>query len=175
MYVIKTEDEGDHVNQMQSQFRQRLAEAGKSGELTALEGEISELLLEHSRLNDVLVIKLNYPPGKNIFQRLRSGFTAISRKIDKPILVVGDEVTPMDNCLLAYDGSNKSKEALFIAAYMSARWKWPLHIITVDDGSADLDVEVAYAKKYLRMLGINFEYQLTAGRVAQRDPKRVCT
>jgi nucleotide-binding universal stress UspA family protein len=95
---------------------------------------------------------------------MTSGFTTIARKLERPILVVGEQVTNMNSQLLAYDGSSKSKEALYIAAYLAARWNSPLSIITVDDGSPDLANAIANAKAYLSKLGIHYNYHISAGK-----------
>jgi nucleotide-binding universal stress UspA family protein len=163
---IKNEIEEDdkHYALLYDEFSNRLASSGKSGTLSIATGEISTAIVQHARLSDLLVLKLNYPPSASVFDRMTSGFTTIARKLERPILVVGEQVTNMNSQLLAYDGSSKSKEALYIAAYLAARWNSPLSIITVDDGSPDLVNAIANAKAYLSKLGIHYNYHISAGK-----------
>jgi nucleotide-binding universal stress UspA family protein len=163
---IKNEKEEDSEHQvaLNDEFTKRLALSGKSGTLSFSTGEISTAIVRHARLSDLLVLKLTYPPSASVFDRMSSGFTTIARKLEHPILVVGEQVTIMNSHLLAYDGSPKSKEALIIAAYLAARWNSPLTIITVDDGSLDLADAIANAKAYLSKLGIQYNYHISAGK-----------
>ena len=39
----------------------------------------------------------------------------------------------MDNALLAFDGSTKSKEALFVATYLAEKWHTKLMVLTIAD------------------------------------------
>jgi len=163
---IKQDDEEDdkYLADLNEEFSKKLEFSGMSGTISFVTGEISTAIVKHARLSDLLVLRLTYPPSSSVFDRMSSGFTAIARKIDRPILVVGEHVTNMKNYLLAYDGSSESKEALFISAYLSARWNTSLNIITVDDGSPDLATAIAYAKAYLSRLGIHYNYHVCAGK-----------
>jgi nucleotide-binding universal stress UspA family protein len=38
----------------------------------------------------------------------------------------------MDRALLAYDGSPKANEALFVAAYLRSRWSIPRTVVTIE-------------------------------------------
>ncbi|MCJ7694583.1 MAG: universal stress protein [Anaerolineaceae bacterium] len=167
LHVIRKEISKQEDSEfIQSRFSATLEAEKSSGNLLITEGEISDVLIDHSRLNDLLVLKLTYPPSTNLFDRLSSGFTNILRHINRPVLTVTDYVTPMDNLLLAFDGSPKSKEALYISAYIAARWHFPLHVITIDDGTPDLALEVAQANAYLTKLDIDYDYIIGAGDVA---------
>lgn len=159
----KEEDDEYHAK-LHDEFSHRLASSGKSGTFSIATGEISTAIVQHARLSDLLVLKLTYPPSASVFDRMSSGFTTIARKLERPILVVGEQVTHMKSHLLAYDGSPKSKEALFIAAYLAARWNSPLNIVTIDDGSPDLTNAIANAKAYLSKLGIHYNYLISAGK-----------
>ena len=172
---IKKENEEDenYISALQEEFLSRLELSGKTGTISIVKGEISTLIVKHARLSDLLVLRLIYPPSSSILDRMSSGFIGIARKIERPILVVSDQVTNMSNYLLAYDGSPKSKEALFISAYLAARWNSSLNIITVDDGSPDLADAIAYAKAYLSKLGIGYYYHICAGKFEEEVLKLV--
>ena len=69
----------------------------------------------------------------------------------------------MDRAILAYDGSPKAHEALFVAAYMAKQWLTQLTVITVETkntpGSA-----LQRAKAYLEKQGIMDANYLLAPR-----------
>jgi nucleotide-binding universal stress UspA family protein len=55
----------------------------------------------------------------------------------------------LDHAVLAFDGSPKSKEALFVATYLAEQWKTELTIFTgLGDGSPDNSVQ-EFAQNYL--------------------------
>ncbi len=153
--------------ELTNQFNNRIHNSGQYGKLLIAEGEITKLVHDYSLLNDLLVLKLIYAPSDNIFDRLSSGFSALLRKSKRPILVVREEVTDLDKILLAYDGSPKSKEALFMSAYFAARYGSTLRIISIDDGSADIELQVSYAKSYLNKMKINYQYLFEKGDVTR--------
>ncbi len=169
LHVVGDDDDVDseEMQNLQARFAERLHEVGKVGKLLIAEGDVSKLVLEHSLLNDLLVLKLSYPPANSMIDRLSSGFSAIMRKSIRPILVVRERVTDMNNLLLAYDGSLKSKEALFVSAYVAARWHYPLTVITIDDGSPGLEAVISQAKSYFERLSIPNTYIVEKGDVTK--------
>lgn len=162
LHVIAPEDKVDAEThqQMETRFEQRLKAAGIEGKLLAVAGDITQMIMEHSLLSDLLVMKLTYPPTGGLIDRLTSGIASILRNVKRPVLLVKEQVRPPEKMLIVYNGSSKSKEALFIGAYFSARWGAKLTLFTLDDGTPDLQTEMSYAKTYLRKLNLEFEYIL---------------
>jgi nucleotide-binding universal stress UspA family protein len=64
--------------------------------------------------------------------------------------------------LLAYDGSLKSQEALFIAAYLAGAWKIRLSVLSVGPESDSKDI-LSDAEKYLEIHNIEANYILEDG------------
>jgi len=85
-------------------------------------GDITNRITEHSLLNDLVTMKLSFPPTGSLIDRLTSGIASILRNSKRPVLLVKERVLPPDRMLIVYNGSPKSKEALFIGAYYAARW-----------------------------------------------------
>jgi hypothetical protein len=50
---------------------------------------------------------------------------------------------------LAFDGSPKAKEALFVAAYVAERWHTKLTVLTLRDKSRATPAALDYARDYL--------------------------
>ncbi|MGV8050728.1 MAG: hypothetical protein AB2L21_10385 [Anaerolineaceae bacterium] len=165
LHVVDPKDQRDESvhRAMQERFEKRLAETGHRGKLLIVEGDITTTIYEHSLLNDILVLKLTYPPTGGIIDRLSSGIAAILRKCLRPILVMKEKAIPVTSILLVYDGSPKSKEALYVAAYLAARFGIKLDVFTLDTGIPDIEAEASYAKTYLRKLNLNFTYTIKKG------------
>jgi nucleotide-binding universal stress UspA family protein/ribosome modulation factor len=157
-----TLDEQAH-KEMDVRFERRLAEAGVSGKLLIVSGDITNKLSEHSLLSDLLVLRLVFPPTGGILDRLSSGIGTILRGAKRPVLIVKEQALPFERMLVVYDGSPKSKEALFVSAYFAGRYGANLYLCALDDGTPDLEAEISYAKTYLRKLNLDFEYVLREG------------
>jgi nucleotide-binding universal stress UspA family protein len=52
--------------------------------------------------------------------------------------------------LLAYDGSPKAKEALFVATYLAERWTTPVVVVSVPESRHDADKAIREAQDYLK-------------------------
>ncbi len=165
LHVIDAKDKksSETHTEMQQRFKNRLADAGMSGKLLMAEGDISAMLLRHSLLSDILVMKLTYAPTGSLFDRLSSGISTLLHKSRRPVLFVKQSAVPIQSILLAYDGSPKSKEALYVAAYSAARFKLKLDVFSLDNGTADLEAEASFAKTYLRKLNLDFTYRVEQG------------
>jgi nucleotide-binding universal stress UspA family protein len=148
--IVKDEDDFDEAadQKQAAAFEERLQSAQLEGNLTFTQGMIAEKICERAKVNDLVVLRLSHPPSSNIFERLSSGFRLILRQCSRPILVVKENVTALDKILLAYDGSPKGKEALFVAAYLTSRYGFPLTVLVVDrddeKGQAMLDEAADY-------------------------------
>lgn len=162
LHVISPSDllgEEEH-RKMEMRFEERLAAVGMGGKLLIVSGDITGQISEHSLLSDLLVLHLAFPPSGNILDRLTSGIGTILRGARRPILIVKDQAQPLDRLLVVYNGSPKSREALFVSAYLAGRYGARLWLLTLDDGSPDLETEMSYAKTYLRKLNLDYEYIL---------------
>jgi nucleotide-binding universal stress UspA family protein len=67
----------------------------------------------------------------------------------------------MDRVLLAFDGSVKSREALFVATYLAEKWKAKLSVLTI--GEYDSKSVQDYARSYLELHEIPAEYIVKSG------------
>ena len=65
-----------------------------------------------------------------------------------PILAVPGSRSPMNHALLAYDGSPKAKEALYLSTYLASRWNISLTIISVMESSQVTDKTLREALSY---------------------------
>ena len=151
----KTEEE---VDVYQQRFDQRLFEAGMTGKFFLRKGEPASALLEFSLLSDLLVLKLSHPPAASLMDRISHGIITILQQSRRPVLFVKDIPLPVSSILLPFDGGQRSKEALFVAAYYGARYGCPLHLLLVTSGSDKDEVNRYYAETYLERLGVKAVY-----------------
>lgn len=151
---------------VQAEFTQRCEDAGIPGTMVVTTGKISNQICARSRLTDLVILNLAHPPPAKVLAKLGSGFRNIIRNCTGPILAVPDQASSLDSALLAYDGSPKADEALFVAAYMAGRWHIPLVVTTVKDNSRVTEDTLGSARKYLEDYGVQALFILKEGPVA---------
>ena len=120
-----------------------------------------------ARWNDLVVLSLSYPPAPQAIARLGSGLSTLLRRCPRPVLTAPGSSSNLDRALLAYDGSPKADEALFVATYLSGKWNIPLVVVTVIEmGRTTLDT-LARAQKYLNTHGVQAAFVKESGPVAE--------
>lgn len=123
------EKEDEEVQALREEFARRCAQAGVRGNLAVEAGKIARRICERSRWADLVVLRLAHPPAPQPVARLGSGLRTIIHRCVTPVLAVPEEPTALNRLLLAYDGSPKAREALYIAAYLVARWQASLVVV----------------------------------------------
>jgi nucleotide-binding universal stress UspA family protein len=150
------------IQGMREKFENLCTQAGLSGAFSVSIGEISKVILDRVRFNDLIVLNVAHPPSENMFTRLSSGLRTILRRSARPVLAAPGKVCTIDKLLLAYDGSLKAREALFLAAYFACRWDLPLSVVTVRTNRSAARV-LEDARTYLNHLGIHPKCYLVKG------------
>jgi nucleotide-binding universal stress UspA family protein len=141
----------------ENEFSERISSRGMKGRLLTVSGDISKSLRDYSLLTDLMVLKLTFPPGGSVFDRLSSGIITLLQTSRRPVLFVKEDPLVVSNILLLYDEREKSREALFISAYYAARYGCSLSIgIPSKEGSASVK-SMDFAHEYLSALGVQFE------------------
>jgi nucleotide-binding universal stress UspA family protein len=150
-----------HSTDLEEEFREVcLAHGVENCTLNMATGDIPEVICKHARFTDLLAIPLNHPPGKRALERLSSGLRTIIRRCPRPILTVPGPATSLQHILLAYDGSPKAKEALFIAAYAASCWNSALTVLTSRQGISHPGQIQKDAQRYLQRRGVKASYLL---------------
>jgi nucleotide-binding universal stress UspA family protein len=83
------------------------------------------------------------------------------------VLATPQTVAPLNHALLAFDGSLKAREALYIAAYLAKKWMIPLEVVCVKDGGRINEETLDQAKAYLESHSIQAGYFLESGQPAE--------
>ncbi|MFQ5921531.1 MAG: universal stress protein [Anaerolineales bacterium] len=142
---LKQDEEARFVRE---EFDRRCLEAGIPGKLAIEVGGVARRISERARWADLVVTHLAHPPGTRARARLGSGFRTMILRCPTPILAVPGTRSSMNHALLAYDGSPKAKEALYLSTYLASRWNISLAIVAVMEASRVTDETLREAQSY---------------------------
>jgi len=169
LHVVRSasEQESERVQAVQAEFARQCEALGVQGRLAIETGSVTHTIRERSRWADLVVLELAHPPEPQPVSRLSSGFGTLIRRCSTPVLAVPLATSPMSHPLLAYDGSPKAKEALYLATYLAARGQVPLTVVTVLEGKPVVPGTLAEAQAYLDLRGVQATYLQESGPVAE--------
>jgi nucleotide-binding universal stress UspA family protein len=152
---------------LKAQFNQRCEAAGVSGELAFEFGRTPRKVCERARWVDLVILRINHPPAPQPISRLSSGLSTIIRRCPRPLLAVPGAATTLQRTLLAYDGSPKADEALYIAAYMSAWWNSELVVVNIKEPGHNSNQVLTRARMYLENQRSDVIYSGRTGTVSE--------
>lgn len=169
LHVVPSEAQrkSEEAQAVQSEFNQRCEAAGIPGRLTLEVGGVARKICERGRWNDLVVLSLSYPPAPQPIARLGSGLSTLLRRCPRPVLAVPESSSHLRRALLAYDGSPKANEALFVATYLSGKWNIPLVVVTMIETGRTTSETLARAQKYLETHGVQAAFVKESGPVAE--------
>lgn len=153
----KARPEDGGATGIKEHFDRRCQEAGVPGKLALVRGDTADQISSHALLTDLVVLNVAFPPEAG-FSGLGSGLRSLIGRSARPILTVAEKVSPLDKALLAFDGSQKSKEALFVAAYVAESWKSELTVMTLTGSGNSPASALNYARAYLDLHELEVEY-----------------
>ena len=148
-------------------FEQRCQELGVEGSLIVEQGPIARTICDRARWNDLVVLNLAHPPGEGVIASLSSGFSAIIQRCPRPILAVPQKTSDLTRALLAYDGSPKADEALYLATYLSSAWEVPVVMVHVGAEEGGKDDALARARAYLQAQAAQATFLKQSGKPAE--------
>ncbi len=156
LHVLPSEEqvERPETQAVQEFFDRRCIEAGIKGTLVFDFGPVDRRVCDRARWADLVVLSLDHPPRPQATSRLSSGVVSLIRRCPTPLLTVPRSPSPLNHGLLAYDGSAKAEEALFVATYVAGRWQVPLTVLTVDEDSSPGSQTLEQARQYLQDHGV---------------------
>lgn len=152
---------------VRDEFERRCKETGVVGRLAVEVGSVTDHVCERSGWADLTVLHLAYPPPQEPLARLSSGIRNLLRCCRSPLLVTpGKLVAALERVLLAYDGSPKAEQALFVAIYLAQRWAASLAVVSVGESTSDAERTLARAHRILEEHGVTATEVAAAGCVA---------
>lgn len=168
LHLVSTtaQKESQAVRALKAEFQWRCQAAGIPGELALDTGKVVAKICERARWADLIVMYPANPPGSKLASRLTSGSRNVIYGSCRPVLTVPGPVARLDRVLLAYDGSPKAREGLYVAAYLAGQWGVWLVVTTVIETEADTG-KLAEARRYLASRGVTATYVPNQGDVAE--------
>lgn len=165
LHVVATaaEQTGPAAQAVREEFYARCQAAGQTGTLAVEVGEVAGTIYRLAALNDLVVLNVAFPPAPKLLARLGSGLRTIIRRCPRPVLAVPQATPGAERVVLAFDGSPKAREALFVAAYMAETRKTPLFVVTVKQNGLAATEAVAHARAYLEMHEVEAEFMVRDG------------
>lgn len=165
LHVVATEAQKDSqaAQDVEAEFHRRCQAAGIPGRLAIEVGGVARRICERNRWTDLVVVNLSYPPPLKPAAKLSSGFRTLIRRCVGPVLAVPGAGSPLDRALLAYDGSPRADEALFVATYLADRWHTSLAVVTVMENSRIASDTLARAQSYLESHAVQAAYVQETG------------
>ena len=161
--------DSDGVNQMRERFNASCKEVDIQGEFAVEVGNSPvKSIIKHAAWVDFVIVNSTRPPVDKPLERISPDLKRIIQQCPRPIQIRpnGTE-SDYSHAILAYDGSPKADEALFIATYLSARWKKDLTVVTVQTENTD-ETALEKACGYLTLNGLkNVNYVLGKGSIAE--------
>lgn len=169
LYVVpsETQKESEEARAVQAEFNRRCEAADIPGELAIEVGGTARKICERARWTDLVVVNLAHPPAPQPVARLSSGFRTLIRRCARPVLAVPRALSHLDCALLAYDGSPKADEALFVATYLSCQWHIALVVVTVIETGRTTAETLVRAQRYLAAHGVQATFVKEGGSVAE--------
>lgn len=169
--------ETESIQILQAEFQRRCQAAQVSGEFAVEVGPIARRICERAWWADLVTVSLTHPPASQLLAKLGPGFHTLIRRSARPILAVPTFSDPagmaeaegkkLERALLAYDGSPKAQEALFVAAYLAGSWQLSLAVVTVMDKNRTAPEALEQAKTYLTARSVSATYVAESGPVAE--------
>ncbi len=152
---------------LQEPFAEACEDAGVPYTIIVEEGVVFQRIVERSIYADLIALGLGQGGEANTPTGVGTGFNTILQHSHRPVLAVPEAArSPMDNAMLAYDGSPKADEALFLSAYIAAAWQTRLTIVVVG-ATREARHAISHAEAYMKQQGVTAEILNPAGNEAE--------
>ena len=170
LHIVSTGETPDtpDTQTIKEAFETRCREAEVEGVLTIQPGPIARRVSDLARFADLVLLNISYPPGDTIRERVSSGLRTLILRCPRPILGIPHQAVPFEKALLAYDGSPKSEEALFLAATLAETWEIKLVVVTVGSSETRSARLLDHVRAYLDSHGITADYIHLSGDPSER-------
>ena len=157
------EENEPFLQELQNEFNQRCEANNVPGKLVVTSGEVVEQTCLRAVATDLVVVNLSYPPADQPLARVSSGFRNLLVRCPRPVLATPQTVSTLSHALLAFDGSPKAMEAMYVAAYLGSKWSIPLEILVADDSERVDESALTMVKDYFTSHHVKAKYYLDSG------------
>ncbi|MFQ5648799.1 MAG: universal stress protein [bacterium] len=140
-----------------------LLEAGIEFETEKIYGAPVDVILEKSRLVDMLIIGARGEFAKWKKNMVGATLDAVMRQWNKPLLITPQKFRKMSKIIFAYDGSDRSNKALQLAGFFATQLEAGLSVLTVHDKPSMRQKFLNEARAYLEPYHVAFDLTGVAG------------
>lgn len=147
------------------ELEQRCAKDDIACETRMSTGRVAAEIVEAAALTDLIVMGRAGEHYEWLDGLLGSTTEAVIRRAGVPVLVTDTETPAEGPVLVAYDGSEYSKEALHQAVQLAEQWSKSLELLVVGDEAWEPTMNEAAA--YLESHGISAKQERVAGEASE--------
>ena len=151
IYVATSDEKADIAKKLRDKFAKQCEYANVPWKFFTEVGNPQRVIIERSYWMDLVVLHKKGPPASLAQTLFGPTFETVIQRGIRPVLAASDDVSNMERPMLAYDGSPKSKEALYVASHISKRWERSLLVICIEEtkkqSTALLDEALQYLKE----------------------------
>ncbi len=164
------EIESERGQYYRARFKEGCRQSGVAGELTVIAGstamaDVMATISDHARWVDLVAVRVDRPPADQALARLSSSIGSLLRRCPRPVLTIPEAARSLQRAVLAYDGSPKADEALYVAAHLGAYWGMQITVVTGLESGRMEEETVAKARQYLAERKIQGEFISQHGEV----------
>ncbi len=152
-------------------FAKRCAERRIPCKTYLEEGLVHKVILDKSQLHDLTLLGrrgLNYKLDREL---MGSTTDRVVRRTTAPLLVITHQFDAIRSPLLAYDGSQASREAMVSAIKLLADLKLPVTVLNVNSDAEEGKKILEEAKEYLDAYPLVVKYDCVPGTPRQEVPE----
>jgi len=143
LHVIAADDQElvARGQQVLEEFKFRCDSMGIRYTTSLAIGQVDREITERARWVDMVVINQRRVQGRWAERPLGTIFQTVVSRAARPVLAVpGTNVMPLRRAVLAYDGSPKAREALFVLRHLVTCWKIDGLILAVEAPGVDREM-----------------------------------
>lgn len=170
LYVAadSTAPNSEFISAMRRRFYKGVQAIGITGEFAVEVGsDPIQIINKRAAWVDLVVVRRTRHPGNQPLSRTSPDLKSLVQHCPRPLVVMPDgSQSDQNRAILAYDGSPKADEALFIATYLASRWAKALTVVTVETAYTSA-AAMERAQRYLTEHGLtDVNYVLRKGPIA---------
>lgn len=148
---------------LRAKFLDRCQEEGISADFASEAGDPARKIVDRSKWTDLIVANFASHSIAEISSKSKTTRQIMLRRSGRPLLAACENLSQMRKPLLAFDGSPKSKEALYVAAYLVKKHNLSL-VVASAIGSDQTTPSIQHeARKYLTSHQIKATYIVEKG------------
>jgi len=147
---------------------EHILQAGKlKYELVKTSGIPVDEILLYSKTNDLVIMGIRGEYERWSNSLLGATVEAVTRQINKPVLLTEKIFNPLKRIHCGYDGSSAALKALQFAAYFASSLKLKVQILAVFDDEDEREAVLDEAEKYILPYDIDYQLRHETGEGAE--------